>query len=96
MVANLGYQSELDRHRHRPRQHGGPLVQPDTGQFDTRDSVDISAVPGSIAANRFQYGDGNPLTVTDPTGHWGLSSLWNGAVSVYNTVKTAVSTPATG
>ncbi|WP_433530133.1 hypothetical protein ACQPYA_28725 [Micromonospora sp. CA-263727] len=47
----------------------------DTGQFDTRDTASNSPVPDSINANRYQYGDANPLTVTDPIGHWGLGSL---------------------
>jgi hypothetical protein len=30
---------------------------PDTGQFDTRDPVDLSPIPDSIRANRYAYAE---------------------------------------
>jgi RHS repeat-associated protein len=91
MVGNLGYQQEwtdalTDRVNMLARWYNTA-----TGQFDTRDSAANSPVPASVAANRYQYGDANPLTVTDPTGHWGinLGAVWNKATSA---VKSAVST----
>lgn len=75
MQGNLGFQSEwtddvTDRVNMLSRWYNL-----DTGQFDTRDSMDVSPVPDSIRANRFQYGDGNPLTTVDPTGHFGIKSF---------------------
>ncbi|WFE24690.1 polymorphic toxin-type HINT domain-containing protein [Solwaraspora sp. WMMD937] len=71
MVGSLGYQSEwTDAVTSRVNMHAR-WYNTDTGQFDTRDSAANSPVPDSIAANRYQYGDGTPLTTIDPTGHWG-------------------------
>jgi RHS repeat-associated protein len=42
---------------------------PDTGQFDSRDSVQLNPVPNPSSANPFGYAAGNPLTGTDPSGH---------------------------
>lgn len=43
---------------------------PDTGQFASRDTVTNSPTPVSGNANRYAYANNNPLTGTDPTGHW--------------------------
>ncbi|BCL12610.1 LamG-like jellyroll fold domain-containing protein [Micromonospora sagamiensis] len=75
LVGNLGYQSEwTDTQTGRVNMHAR-WYNPDTGQFDTRDTASNSPVPDSVAANRFQYGDANPMTTIDPTGHWGLKSF---------------------
>ncbi|OZV84425.1 hypothetical protein CA850_00760 [Micromonospora echinospora] len=92
MVGNLGYQSEWtdglsDRVNMLTRWYNT-----DTGQFDTRDSADVNPVPDSIAANRFQYGDGNPLTTVDPTGHWGWSKFKSAVKSTVKAVSNPVST----
>ncbi|MEV4627811.1 LamG-like jellyroll fold domain-containing protein [Micromonospora sp. NPDC049523] len=71
LIGALGYQSEWsDAATSRVNMHAR-WYNTDTGQFDTRDTASNSPVPDSINANRYQYGDANPLTVTDPTGHWG-------------------------
>ncbi|MFY1651162.1 LamG-like jellyroll fold domain-containing protein [Solwaraspora sp. WMMB762] len=71
IVGSLGYQSEwTDAATSRVNMHAR-WYNTDTGQFDTRDTAANSPVPDSIAANRYQYGDGTPLTTIDPTGHWG-------------------------
>ncbi|HEX5496435.1 MAG TPA: DNRLRE domain-containing protein [Mycobacteriales bacterium] len=41
---------------------------PATGVFTSRDTVTVDPDP-SAAANRYLYGDANPLTHSDPTGH---------------------------
>ncbi|MEV4659073.1 LamG-like jellyroll fold domain-containing protein [Micromonospora sp. NPDC049301] len=75
LVGQLGYQSEwTDALTSRVNMHAR-WYNTDTGQFDTRDTASNSPLPDSINANRYQYGDANPLTVTDPTGHFGLGSL---------------------
>ncbi len=104
LAGNLGYQSGwTDNQTGRVNMHAR-WYNPQTAQFASRDSVTVTPVPDSIRGNRFQYGDGNPMTVTDPTGHWGislssiksgLSNAWNKTTQVvssaYNTVKTTVS-----
>ncbi|WP_330186108.1 LamG-like jellyroll fold domain-containing protein [Dactylosporangium sp. AC04546] len=82
MIGSLGYQSEwTDRLTGRVNM-AARWYNPDTAQFDTRDTAGVNPVPQSIRANRFAYGDGNPLTVTDPTGHWGLGGLIKKATRV--------------
>ncbi|HET6215159.1 MAG TPA: RHS repeat-associated core domain-containing protein, partial [Micromonosporaceae bacterium] len=61
-----------------------------TGQFDTRDTVDLEAVPDSVNANRFAYADDNPLTETDPNGQWPSCGWCKKAVhAVTSTVSSA-------
>lgn len=75
LLGQLGYQSEwTDALTNRVNMHAR-WYNTDTGQFDTRDTASNSPLPDSINANRYQYGDANPLTVTDPSGHFGLGSL---------------------
>ena len=84
LVGSLGYQSEYTEQVTGRVNMLARWYNTDTGQFDTRDTVSNNPIPASINANRYQYGDGNPLTTTDPTGHWGFSSLtkaWNSTVS---------------
>ncbi|MFC0526926.1 RHS repeat-associated core domain-containing protein [Phytohabitans kaempferiae] len=93
MWGSLGYQSEwTDEFTGRVNMMAR-WYNTDTGQFDTRDTATVSPTPDSVAANRFAYGDDNPLTTTDPTGHWGLKSFVKKATSaVTRTVSKATST----
>ncbi|MGN9918058.1 LamG-like jellyroll fold domain-containing protein [Micromonospora palomenae] len=91
LLGSLGYQSEwTDALTSRVNMHAR-WYNTDTGQFDTRDTANNSPVPDSINANRYQYGDANPLTVTDPTGHWGLGSLKRAFTSTVNSVRSYAS-----
>jgi large repetitive protein len=91
MLGHLGYQSEwTESVTGRANMHAR-WYNIDTGQFDTRDTVTVSPVPDSVRANRFQYGDANPLTTIDPTGHWGFGSVFK---SVSNFVQQKVVAPA--
>ncbi|MEH1092231.1 LamG-like jellyroll fold domain-containing protein [Micromonospora sp. CPCC 205739] len=91
LLGSLGYQSEwTDALTSRVNMHAR-WYNTDTGQFDTRDTASNSPVPDSINANRYQYGDANPLTVTDPTGHWGLGSLKRAFTSTVNSVRSYAS-----
>ncbi|MFD1661849.1 RHS repeat-associated core domain-containing protein [Streptomyces caeni] len=47
---------------------------PSTGGFSSRDTWTLNPVP-SINANRYGYGNGDPLTNTDPSGHFSLKDL---------------------
>jgi RHS repeat-associated protein len=93
MVGTLGYQSEYTDLSSGRVNMAARWYNSATGQFDTRDTVGLNPVPNSVRANRFAYGDANPLTTTDPTGHWGLGSLIKSVTSaVVNTAKAVVST----
>jgi RHS repeat-associated protein len=81
MLGNLGFQSgwtDFNTGRVNMWQRWYNTL---TGQFDTRDSIDIEPIPDSIGANRFAYAEGNPLTETDPTGHWPSCGWCKKAVS---------------
>ncbi|GHJ47278.1 hypothetical protein Cs7R123_46200 [Catellatospora sp. TT07R-123] len=70
MTGGLGYQSEwTETSTGRVNMHAR-WYNTDTGQFDTGDTVANSPVPNSINANRYGYANANPLTITDPTGHY--------------------------
>ncbi|GAB1695070.1 LamG-like jellyroll fold domain-containing protein [Krasilnikovia sp. M28-CT-15] len=92
MIGNLGYQSEwTDKSTNRVNM-AARWYNTDTGQFDTRDTANNNPAPDSVNANRYQYGDANPLTVTDPTGHWGLPNWMKSAArSVTSTVSSVAS-----
>ncbi|MEQ4305131.1 LamG-like jellyroll fold domain-containing protein [Plantactinospora sp. B6F1] len=90
-VGSLGYQGEWTDSQSGRVNMLSRWYNTDTGQFDTRDTATVDPLPDSIAANRFQYGDGNPLTTVDPTGHWGWSSFKK---SVTSAVRSTVSVAA--
>ncbi|WP_410809440.1 LamG-like jellyroll fold domain-containing protein [Micromonospora sp. 067-2] len=95
MVGNLGYQSEWTDSVTGRVNMLARWYNPQTGQFDTRDTMTNNPVPDSVDANRFQYGDANPLTTTDPTGHFGLSSFkraFKSTVSVVTNPVAAIQT----
>jgi large repetitive protein len=70
---NLGYQSGWTDHATGRVNMAARWYNPATGQFDNRDSIGPSPVPNPLAANRYAYGDDNPLTHTDPTGHCAIN-----------------------
>src|SRR6266545_1381690 len=86
MVGQLGYQSGWTDPATSRVNMAARWYTPGLGQFTTRDQVAQNPVPNPAAANPFAYVADNPLDGTDPTGHWGLKSLWH---SVTNTVSTA-------
>ncbi|ASW53381.1 polymorphic toxin-type HINT domain-containing protein [Plantactinospora sp. KBS50] len=92
MLGGLGYQSEWTDVLTSRVNMLARWYDPDTGQFDTRDTVTNSPVPDSIEANRFEYGSANPLTNTDPTGHFSLGGAWKSLTShASSTYHSAVS-----
>jgi RHS repeat-associated protein len=91
MLGHLGYQSEWTDTLTKRVNMLARWYNPDSGQFDTRDTVGLNPVPNSIEANRFEYGSANPLTTTDPTGHFGVPG-WNKAKHLGSKAKHAGST----
>ncbi|WP_344615052.1 LamG-like jellyroll fold domain-containing protein [Dactylosporangium salmoneum] len=76
MIGSLGYQSEWTDNLTSRVNMQARWYNTDTGQFDSRDSADLDPIPDSVTANRFAYADDNPLTETDPTGNWGIGSIF--------------------
>ncbi|MER5312912.1 LamG-like jellyroll fold domain-containing protein, partial [Streptomyces sp. NPDC002773] len=70
MLGALGYQSGWTDPETAKVNMAARWYSPETGQFNSRDTVGLDPVPNSIAANRYAYADGNPMTGVDPTGHW--------------------------
>ncbi|HUZ38225.1 MAG TPA: LamG-like jellyroll fold domain-containing protein, partial [Streptosporangiaceae bacterium] len=70
LAGNLGYQSGFTDAASRLVHMGARWYSPADGQFTSRDSVTVSPVPDEAAANPFAYAADNPLTGTDPTGHF--------------------------
>ncbi|GLY97831.1 hypothetical protein Acsp02_50850 [Actinoplanes sp. NBRC 103695] len=93
MAGSLGFQQEYtDSATGRVNMHAR-WYNPDTGQFDSRDSVANDPVPDSVSANRFAYADNSPLMDTDPTGHWpSFKKLKDRVKKVTGKVKKAAST----
>ncbi|MEU8240978.1 LamG-like jellyroll fold domain-containing protein [Actinoplanes missouriensis] len=72
-TGSLGFQQEYtEPSTGRVNMHAR-WYNPETGQFDTRDSANLSPVGDSANANRYGYANGNPLNGIDPSGHSVLS-----------------------
>ena len=105
-LGSLGYQSEYSDPATGRVNMLSRWYNTDTGSFDTRDSIDVSAAPNPMQANRFVYADANPMTNLDPTGHcsWydvvcgvsmAASAVSSAAKTVWNATTSAISTAAT-
>jgi RHS repeat-associated protein len=86
MAGNLGYQSEYTDPQTQRANMAARWYNTATGQFDTRDTAANNPIPNSANANPFAYGNDNPLTVTDPTGHCGWTDPWNCVVTAAKAV----------
>ncbi|MBB5872535.1 RHS repeat-associated protein [Allocatelliglobosispora scoriae] len=69
MIGSLGYQSEWTEASTGRVNMAARWYNPDTGQFDSRDTQSNDPNPSSANANRYAYANGSPLVNTDPTGH---------------------------
>jgi RHS repeat-associated protein len=68
-IGSLGFQQEYtEQSTGRVNMHAR-WYNPETGQFDTRDTAGLSPVGDSANANRYGYGNANPLSNIDPSGH---------------------------
>ncbi|MFF9277608.1 LamG-like jellyroll fold domain-containing protein [Streptomyces griseosporeus] len=70
MLGNLGYQSGWTDPQTAKVNMAARWYSPQTGQFNSRDTVSNDPLPVSANANQYAYANGNPMTATDPTGHW--------------------------
>ncbi|WP_329401831.1 LamG-like jellyroll fold domain-containing protein [Streptomyces melanogenes] len=76
MLGRLGYQSGWTDPETAKVNMAARWYSPQTGQFNSRDTVNLDPLPDSVGANKFAYGDQNPMTMTDPTGHWSFGGAW--------------------
>ncbi|WP_244317354.1 LamG-like jellyroll fold domain-containing protein [Streptomyces bauhiniae] len=70
MLGNLGYQSGWTDPATAEVNMAARWYSPETGQFNSRDTVGNDPLPDSVNANAYAYANQNPMTGTDPTGHW--------------------------
>ena len=91
LTGSLGYQGEYTDRTTGNVNMDSRWYSPATGQFTSRDTISNSPVPNSAAANPFAYGNGNPLTASDPTGHMDDGMEGGGSSATPNTGPTAVS-----
>ena len=67
--AALGYQSAYTSATTGKVDMSARWYNPKTGQFTGKDPVSNASAPASVNANPFAYGNDNPLSATDPSGH---------------------------
>ncbi|MFB7240489.1 LamG-like jellyroll fold domain-containing protein [Streptomyces sp. NPDC056269] len=92
MLGALGYQSGWTDPETAKVNMAARWYSPQTGQFNSRDTVATGGLPNSVGANRYAYANGNPLTGVDPTGHWfewAKKAVKKVAKKVNKTVKSA-------
>ncbi len=67
MKYGVGYQGDWSDPATGQVNMGARWYDPETGTFDSRDTATYTGGP-SVIANKYVYGNANPLTHTDPTG----------------------------
>ncbi|MHB9861197.1 LamG-like jellyroll fold domain-containing protein [Streptomyces sp. YIM S03343] len=93
MLGNLGYQSGWTDPETAKVNMAARWYSPQTGQFNSRDTVGNDPLPDSVNANQYAYANDNPMTGTDPTGHWFsfIKKAYKKAVKKARQVKKAAS-----
>nr|WSX51533.1 LamG domain-containing protein [Streptomyces sp. NBC_00974] len=100
MIGQLGYQSGWTDPETSKVNMAARWYSPQTGQFNSRDTMAQNPLPVSVNANRYAYANGNPMTGVDPTGHWfewakkavkkAASKVTKRVTSAYHTTVAAV------
>ncbi len=91
-TANVGFQGSWTDSATGQIDMGSRWYSPDTGTFDSRDSVQYSSGASSLA-NKYLYGAGNPITNNDPDGYWPSCGWCHKAVhAVTHTVSSVAHT----
>ncbi|MFE3494290.1 LamG-like jellyroll fold domain-containing protein [Streptomyces sp. NPDC059175] len=70
MTGQLGYQSGWTDPQTAKVNMAARWYSPQTGQFNSRDTVSNDPLPESVNGNQYAYANQNPMTGMDPTGHW--------------------------
>src|SRR5262249_42363849 len=69
MAGNLGYQSAFTENSSGRVNMAARWYNPNTGQFDNRDTTTNNPTPNSANADGYAYASDNPLTNSDPSGN---------------------------
>jgi RHS repeat-associated protein len=83
-MPELGYQGDYTDQSTGLVDMNARWYDPGTGSFASDDALSGSPMPdpaGTMPAP-YSYGAGDPLTTTDPTGHWGIGTLFDDLVDV--------------
>ncbi|WP_240118379.1 LamG-like jellyroll fold domain-containing protein [Streptomyces sp. MUM 2J] len=75
MIGRLGYQSGWTDPGTDKVNMAARWYSPETGQFNSRDTVRTGSPGDSASANRYGYANDNPMATVDPTGHFGWGSI---------------------
>ncbi len=65
----IGYQGDWTDPRSGDVNQGARWYNPESGTFNSRDSISYNAGVSSAVPNLYAYGSGNPVTTYDPDGH---------------------------
>ncbi|WP_040456748.1 RHS repeat-associated core domain-containing protein, partial [Kribbella catacumbae] len=65
----IGYQGDWTDPRSGDVNQGARWYNPDSGTFNSRDTMTYNAGVASSLPNLYAYGAGNPVTLNDPTGN---------------------------
>jgi RHS repeat-associated protein len=69
-MPGLGYQSDYTDPTTGLVEMGARWYSPATGSFVSSDTTNGTPIPSTVDGNPYAYANGNPLTETDPTGHF--------------------------
>lgn len=89
-TGNLGYQGDWTDEKTDQVNMGARWYDPKTGGFTARDSAEYQG-GDSVLANRYTYGNADPMNVTDPDGNWGCGFCKKVANKITSAVSNAVS-----
>jgi RHS repeat-associated protein len=92
-TGNLGYQGDWTDPDTKQVNMGARWYDPNAGAFTARDTVDYTR-GDSITANRYTYGNGDPMNFTDPDGQlscWLCSKVKNKAVQIGKAIGRGIS-----
>ena len=89
-AVQVGYQGQWTDPRSGQVNMGSRFYQPGTGGFTSKDTyTGAEGGKSAVSDNLFAYGDDNPVTVTDPTGHAPSGSFRAGGISAADVASVA-------
>ncbi|GLZ15022.1 hypothetical protein Acsp04_52570 [Actinomadura sp. NBRC 104425] len=78
---NVGYQGDWTDPDSGQVKMGARWYSPESGAFNSRDSLTLDPTPYSVNANRYTYGNADPLDNADPTGHYAVGPIAGGLLA---------------
>ncbi len=94
LAGSLGYQSQYTSPVTGQTDMGARWYNPANGGFGNKDTVANNPVPDSASASPYAYAADNPLTGTDPTGHYAVVNIDGAVIPLVAAAKQAAPAPA--